>query len=735
MANLSLQKPVAQQVVSLVPQSSQRIEFEFNPNDALLERAGDTLTLSFEDGSRIELIDFYVTYTSENMPELVVNGNAVSGEDFFAALGSELMPAAGSATSSVLGSGSSVGLEGGSLLNGVDSIGGLASEGTSSEQERASFAQENGADGINTIAVGEVGGVLGAPSAPSAPSVDNAIILDGQVENVTVTPIEPPFYSGSLDFSGTGWEGKTNADLDDSSKLGGITIKGGKLMYKDVGGVEVENPYLSFERDVSDTKPGQAYSLDVHQRSSWNGAEVDGGGIGVAGGDESWSELGYEHKDDGSEFSEAIIFELPEGEVAYGVNIELDNLYSTERGHDQKDEEALVQFYLDGVLQTSIKVSGSANGYALVENPDVKFDSFVISAVDNGADRSSLSNWYLDNNSDFFVRNLTFITPPHDVAQASGQVNATALDGFEKFYFDGLSIAGTKVQMNADGTMDTETSLSIDGKDLILSLDTASNTLVGSVDGAAQFTFTLDSETGQWTMMQHESFSEEIVLSLGGMDSNGSTATVDVTITPAHEGNTLTGDSTGNSIDGGISDDILMGLGGADTLHGNEGNDSLYGGSGDDILAGGLGNDFLHGGEGADSLDGGLGDDVISLDINDILVVGGTDDDGHGGDLSLDILLSSLDHKQDVLDKMEEGSISGMEMIVFGQGVEGQSSDAILQEMGLHTNENDEVVIPQEDWTQGATQNIGGKEFMEFNNADNAITILVESTKLESGVF
>ncbi len=730
MSNLFLQKPATQQVSTLTPQSTDRLVFEFDPNDASLNRQDDALVISFEDGSRIELTDFYETYTSENMPEIVINNTTVSGNDFFAALSEELMPAAGN-MSVGLGSGSSVDFEAGSLLNGVGRMEGLDSDGDTLGQTQTL----NIPRGVATADAQEGTGDGNASTPDITPPTDHDVVLDGQAENVTVTPIEPPFYTGELDFSGATWQGdKTNKDLDDMSKMGGISIKGGKLMYKDVGGVEVENPYLSFERDVSDTRPGQSYSLDVHQRTSWNGAEKDGGGIGVAGGDESWSELGYEHKDDGSEFSEAIIFDLPPGEVAYGVNIELDNLYSTARGHDDVDEGALVQFYLNGVLQTSITVTGSANGYALVENPNVSFDRIVISAVDNGAGRSATSNWHLDNNSDFFVRNLTFLAPPHDVAEASGQVNATAMDGFEQFYFDGLSMAGSKVSIGADGIVDTETSLNINGQDVVLHLDAATNTLVGEIGGVPQFTFTLDSESGEWTMVQHESFSEEITLSVGGVDSNGSTASVDINITPVHTETTLTGDSIDNTIDGGISDEILMGLGGDDVLSGNDGNDGLYGGAGDDLLSGGLGDDFLVGGEGADRLDGGLGNDVISFDASDVLVVGGTESDGQGGDLNLDILLSSHGDKQAVLDKMDSGDITGMEMLVFGEGVEGQSSEAIFQEIGLTKNDNDEVVISKDDWSQGAKQTIGGREFMEFNNADNDVTILVETAKIESGI-
>ncbi len=125
MADILLAKPSSNQTVTITPTPEDRIVFQFDPSEALLERVEDNLVLSFEDGSVIELSDFYVAYTSDNMPEFVIGDAIVPGESFFAALSEELMPAAGPSAAGPQGSGSGVGLEGGSLFGGIDRIGSL----------------------------------------------------------------------------------------------------------------------------------------------------------------------------------------------------------------------------------------------------------------------------------------------------------------------------------------------------------------------------------------------------------------------------------------------------------------------------------------------------------------------------------------------------------------------------------------------------------------------------------
>ena len=96
MADLTLNKPAAgaQNVINAVPDS--RIELNFPTDQATLERSGNDLVFRFDDGSSIVIRDFYTAYTKENMPDFVLEGTPISGEQFFTALnGEDLMPAAG----------------------------------------------------------------------------------------------------------------------------------------------------------------------------------------------------------------------------------------------------------------------------------------------------------------------------------------------------------------------------------------------------------------------------------------------------------------------------------------------------------------------------------------------------------------------------------------------------------------------------------------------------------------
>ncbi|MGD1806788.1 hypothetical protein ACP6PL_15290, partial [Dapis sp. BLCC M126] len=67
----------------------------------------------------------------------------------------------------------------------------------------------------------------------------------------------------------------------------------------------------------------------------------------------------------------------------------------------------------------------------------------------------------------------------------------------------------------------------------------------------------------------------------------------------------------GDSILGGLGDDMVLGEWGDDEIHGNEGVDSLFAGPGNDIVYGGSDNDIIEGNDDADFLTGEQGEDVI----------------------------------------------------------------------------------------------------------------------------
>ncbi len=111
---------------------------------------------------------------------------------------------------------------------------------------------------------------------------------------------------------------------------------------------------------------------------------------------------------------------------------------------------------------------------------------------------------------------------------------------------------------------------------------------------------------------------------------------------------TLVGRNGNDVLNGQDGDDWLFGGPGVDALSGITGNDNLYGGTGDDTLNGHGGNDSLWGDAGDDSLLGGAGDDLLrGQDGNDTIrgeagddwLVGGDGDDTLHGDAGIDELL------------------------------------------------------------------------------------------------
>jgi Ca2+-binding RTX toxin-like protein len=144
----------------------------------------------------------------------------------------------------------------------------------------------------------------------------------------------------------------------------------------------------------------------------------------------------------------------------------------------------------------------------------------------------------------------------------------------------------------------------------------------------------------------------------------------------------------GFDLDGGESDETLIGtntvdrisgLGGNDVLFGGEGNDTLSGGDGDDILYGEEGDDILIGGTGTELLDGGAGNDLYYFEAGDSpmssggLTEGILDSDGDdtvqfGGGITSDSL---------TLGKSQAGSYllidynNGQDTLAIGNGLTG----------------------------------------------------------------
>lgn len=184
MADVRLVKPVAgSQNIVCDPQA--RFVFDFPADAATLSRSGDNLVLTFEDGSSIQLENFYTAYSSENMPSFSLEGVEISGQDFFTAMnGADLMPAAGPAASaSAMGNGPRYHeYTNAELYDGLDRLGGLdlgwPGEGYERERDGALGDSPRGGDLPINEELPPNNGVTVTPEKPGDLDKDTPIIND-----------------------------------------------------------------------------------------------------------------------------------------------------------------------------------------------------------------------------------------------------------------------------------------------------------------------------------------------------------------------------------------------------------------------------------------------------------------------------------------------------------------------------------------------------------------------------
>ncbi|MBQ7608133.1 MAG: hypothetical protein IJU76_09220, partial [Desulfovibrionaceae bacterium] len=80
MAAVTLAQPAAGQHVVISDMADARFILNFATDQATLERSedGNSLLFKFEDGSSIELQNFYTQFTKENMPEFEIEGQSIA---------------------------------------------------------------------------------------------------------------------------------------------------------------------------------------------------------------------------------------------------------------------------------------------------------------------------------------------------------------------------------------------------------------------------------------------------------------------------------------------------------------------------------------------------------------------------------------------------------------------------------------------------------------------------------
>ena len=87
-------RPGPGQTLTLHPAASDKITRGFPTEGVRLSRDDNALIFTFDDGAVIRLVDFYVDYRADFIPEFEVDGRLMSGTNFFTTFGPDLMPGA-----------------------------------------------------------------------------------------------------------------------------------------------------------------------------------------------------------------------------------------------------------------------------------------------------------------------------------------------------------------------------------------------------------------------------------------------------------------------------------------------------------------------------------------------------------------------------------------------------------------------------------------------------------------
>lgn len=238
MADITLAHPQAGQHVVLQSVPDSRLVLQFPTDQATMERSGDNLTFTFDDGASIEISDFYTQYSQESMPEFVVDGTLLAGADFFNAFGPDLMPAAGPGAATRAARYNEFGSS--DLHDGITHLNGL-------DYSLAFGAQLT--ENVNTLGSvpGMDGGIGGQGEKPGADG-------DPEVPAPPRTPAPPHMGSAEAlldesDFTSGGHT--TNGDIDVTLEGAG-TVSVGEMVFDVPAGPFSQQGSISTENGVLD---------------------------------------------------------------------------------------------------------------------------------------------------------------------------------------------------------------------------------------------------------------------------------------------------------------------------------------------------------------------------------------------------------------------------------------------------------------------------------------------------
>ncbi len=469
MADILLQKPAAGQATTLSPQAEDRLVFEFDSSEATLTRDGDNLVMSFDDGSTVNLTDFYVAYTSENMPTFLIEGAEVDGEAFFAALGDELMPAAGTGTSAPQGSGSSVDTLAGTLLGGIDRLEGLDQaypDANFQDEEQGASSDNDGGDTNPTTVTpdAEDDNLTPLANADNISATEDGGSVTGNIIANDIQGDTDGGHSGkeviSVSPQGDNWQPITPEALTEQ----GISQEDWDKLGADFGYWDPETGDI-----IIVNKEGDYEFLAQDQ--------------GLGEGEKKEIVFDYTIKDsDGDTSSSSLTVtvtgtnDVPTALVPGTENILLETFDAGERS-----DSGTISFKSAETMDGGTITVGGVE-YSVTENPD---GSFTLSGPDNvlgqSGNLSDITLTYNDNN-DSYSLNFTYNQTKahgHDNELKDGETQSTEVDTAESFKVtitdgkegsesqslnasitvnitdDGPTLSGTTPTVNASDTDDT----------------------------------------------------------------------------------------------------------------------------------------------------------------------------------------------------------------------------------------------------------------------------------------
>lgn len=186
MNTISLIRPAAGQQVTVPSVKDSLFVVDFSASQITLEKADNALIFRFDDGGSINVSDFYIEYTKDNTPDFEVDGQFLTGADFFNAFGPDLAPAEGPSTAERSSHYNE--FSGSELADGVEHLDGVAYEmgtesafgdpGVQNSLLAAALGQASGPGGNG----GGNGGENPQPPGPYALKYSNVALLgaDGQ---------------------------------------------------------------------------------------------------------------------------------------------------------------------------------------------------------------------------------------------------------------------------------------------------------------------------------------------------------------------------------------------------------------------------------------------------------------------------------------------------------------------------------------------------------------------------